>query len=303
MRECTYTTETDSGVTHTNVLGDLDEGVGHLGGVGAAGGRGDLLGHGDSLGADESGLAETLKERQNIVVSNQLSLSLMNETMMEAEDGSMFRWRCDEVTLRWWWFTREGALGDLGLDCAEGSRAGSHLGELGGDSGGHFEWFDVWKGMERRVVDEGWKIRVERSGRKLSLDGRRVRRGQGGKPWEPTQNFLVLPVRWPCDLALFASLEAKRRSLTEFKWVLLTPGSSTIGQFLSVHGPSASESWPMLGVSIQLTTALAAKEDRTMSFNFVQLSSRSIRQPGEVCVRSAIYKLISWKSDRSDGQW
>jgi len=101
IREGTYTTETDSSVTHTNVLRDLDEGVGHLGGVGAAGGRGDLLGHGDGLGADESGLAETLKERQNIVVSIQLSLSLMDETVMEVEDGSMFRWRCDEVTLRW----------------------------------------------------------------------------------------------------------------------------------------------------------------------------------------------------------
>jgi len=113
--------------------------------------------------------------------------------------------------------------------------------------------------MERRVVDEGWKVRVERSGRKLSLDGRRVRRGQGGKPWEPTQNFLVLPVRWPCDLALFASLKAKRRSLTESKWVSFTPRSSTIGHLLSAHRPSASESWPMLGVPIQLTTALAAK--------------------------------------------
>ena len=101
IREGTYTTETDSSVTHTNVLRDLDEGVGHLGRVGAAGGRGDLLGHGDGLGADESGLAETLKERQNIVVSIQLSLSLMDETVMEVEDGSMFRWRCDEVTLRW----------------------------------------------------------------------------------------------------------------------------------------------------------------------------------------------------------
>lgn len=101
MHDCTYTTETNGSVTHTNVLGDLDEGVGHLGRVGAAGGRGDLLGHGDSLGADESGLAETLKERQNIIVSIQLSLSIMNETVMEAEDGSMFRWRCDEVTLRW----------------------------------------------------------------------------------------------------------------------------------------------------------------------------------------------------------
>lgn len=131
--------------------------------------------------------------------------------------------------------------------------------------------------MERRVVDEGWKIRVERSGRKLSLDGRRVRRGQGGKPWEPTQNFLVLPVRWPCDLAKFASLGARRRSLTESKWVSSTPASSTIGQFPTAHRPSASESWPMLGVSIALTAALSAKENRTMSFNFVQSSLESNR--------------------------
>jgi hypothetical protein len=47
----------------------------------------------------------------------------------------------------------------------------------------------------------------------------------------------------------------------------------------------------MLGVSIQLTTALAAKEDRTMSFNFVQRSSRSGRLPGKVSARSAIYNL------------
>jgi hypothetical protein len=33
----TGTTETDGSVTHANVLGDLDEGVGHLRGVGAGG--------------------------------------------------------------------------------------------------------------------------------------------------------------------------------------------------------------------------------------------------------------------------
>lgn len=101
--ESTYTgtTKTNGSVTHTNVLGDLDEGVGHLGGVGAAGGRGDLLDHGDGLGADEGGLAETLKERQNIVASIELSLPLMDGRLMEVEDGSMFRWSWDEVTLRW----------------------------------------------------------------------------------------------------------------------------------------------------------------------------------------------------------
>lgn len=126
--------------------------------------------------------------------------------------------------------------------------------------------------MERRVVDEGWKIRVERSERKLSLGGRRVRRGQGGKPWEPTQNFLVLPVRWPCHLASFASLGARRRSLTESKWVYFTPGSSTIGQLHFAHRPSASESWPMLGLSIPLTTASCVKENRRIPFNFVLFS-------------------------------
>lgn len=101
--ESTYTgtTKTNGSVTHTNVLGDLDEGVGHLGGVGAASGRGDLLDHGDGLGADEGGLAETLKERQNIVASIELSLPLMDGRLMEVEDGSMFRWSWDEVTLRW----------------------------------------------------------------------------------------------------------------------------------------------------------------------------------------------------------
>lgn len=78
------TTETDSGVTHTNVLGDLNKGVGHLRGVGTAGDGGELLDHGDGLGADEGGLAETLKiERQNMVVSIQLGLSLIDETVME----------------------------------------------------------------------------------------------------------------------------------------------------------------------------------------------------------------------------
>lgn len=33
----TYTTETNGGVTHTNVLGNIDHGVGHLGRVWAAG--------------------------------------------------------------------------------------------------------------------------------------------------------------------------------------------------------------------------------------------------------------------------
>jgi len=83
-RESTYTTETDSSVTHTNVLGDLNKGVGHLRGVGTAGDGGELLDHGDGLGADEGGLAETLKiERQNMVVSIQLGLSLIDETVME----------------------------------------------------------------------------------------------------------------------------------------------------------------------------------------------------------------------------
>ena len=80
----TYTTETDSGVTHTNVLGDLNKGVGHLRGVGTVGDGGELLDHGDGPGADEGGLAETLKiERQNMVVSIQLGLSLIDETVME----------------------------------------------------------------------------------------------------------------------------------------------------------------------------------------------------------------------------
>ena len=42
------TTETDGGRTHTHVLGDLDEGVGHLRGVGALG----LHADGGGLGAD-----------------------------------------------------------------------------------------------------------------------------------------------------------------------------------------------------------------------------------------------------------
>lgn len=36
----TGTSKTDGGGAHTNVLGDLDKGVGHLGGVGALGDRG-----------------------------------------------------------------------------------------------------------------------------------------------------------------------------------------------------------------------------------------------------------------------
>ena len=58
------TTETDSGLTHTKVLGDLDEGVGHLRGVGAAGNGG--LGHGkDRLALDglEGSLTETCMDR------------------------------------------------------------------------------------------------------------------------------------------------------------------------------------------------------------------------------------------------
>lgn len=42
------TTETDGGRAHTHVLGDLDEGVGHLRGVGALG----LHADGGGLGAD-----------------------------------------------------------------------------------------------------------------------------------------------------------------------------------------------------------------------------------------------------------
>lgn len=42
----TGTTETDGSVTHADVLGDLDEGVGHLGGVGTLGLHGDRRGLG-----------------------------------------------------------------------------------------------------------------------------------------------------------------------------------------------------------------------------------------------------------------
>jgi hypothetical protein len=45
----TGTTETDGSVTHTNVLGDLDKGVGHLRGVGA-GGLGTEAGRVDDVG-------------------------------------------------------------------------------------------------------------------------------------------------------------------------------------------------------------------------------------------------------------
>lgn len=94
------TTETDSGVTHTNVLGNLDEGVGHLGGVGTARGRGDLLDHGEGLRA-EVGLTETLKERQNTVALIQLRSSWIDDVVMEVWDGSIIGWRCDGLTLRW----------------------------------------------------------------------------------------------------------------------------------------------------------------------------------------------------------
>lgn len=43
-------TKTDSGGTHTHVLGDLNEGVGHLRGIGAGSDRGDRAG-----GVDEGG--------------------------------------------------------------------------------------------------------------------------------------------------------------------------------------------------------------------------------------------------------
>jgi len=58
------TTKTDGGLTHTKVLGDLDEGVGHLGGVGAAGDG--SLGHGEdrlALSGLERGLAEACTMR------------------------------------------------------------------------------------------------------------------------------------------------------------------------------------------------------------------------------------------------
>ena len=45
--EYTYTTKTDGSRTHTNVLGDLNKGVGHLRGVGTAG----LDTNGGDLGA------------------------------------------------------------------------------------------------------------------------------------------------------------------------------------------------------------------------------------------------------------
>jgi hypothetical protein len=117
MRKLVLTTETDGGVTHANVLRDLDKGVGHLGRVGAARGRGDLLDHGEDLGALEGGLAEALKQSQNRIASCQLRVSLMDQRVMELSwrkrrrrrrmmgRGSMeakLRWvRWHEVTLRW----------------------------------------------------------------------------------------------------------------------------------------------------------------------------------------------------------
>jgi len=60
----TYTTETNGGVTHTRVLGDLDHGVGHLGRVWATGDWSEtaLDGLGDLLALDglEWGLATLL---------------------------------------------------------------------------------------------------------------------------------------------------------------------------------------------------------------------------------------------------
>jgi hypothetical protein len=54
------------------------------------------------------------------------------------------------------------------------------------------------KGDGGRVVDEGWKIRVERSGGSFPLeldDETSEQRSRGKQPCEPTQNFLLLPVR------------------------------------------------------------------------------------------------------------
>jgi len=107
-------TKTDGGVTHADVLGDLDEGVGHLGGVGAAGDRG--LGHGEDrwLLSTLDGLERSGAEAFTTQLSGCCSI----------DDG---------IVRGLMVITGEGTLGNLGLEALAKGRASGHLGHLRGD--------------------------------------------------------------------------------------------------------------------------------------------------------------------------